>query len=215
MNKKTAILLLFLFSAFYGFSQFKSGFILGYGKGSISNVDFFNPYADMKNTINIQQQYCKYKYDATLGYKFRIASQNKPFFCDIDLYVGFRRFDAGFTANGEVFPSQADSYEIVNAKWFYKYNYFFSSLNPSWNYKLVKGLYAGTGIEPTIYHTESGATLYESWKFDLPLTAKVGYYLKFIDFSISYRHGFFDTMAQYVLKPAKFRNWQLSVFIPF
>jgi len=215
MCNKTSIILLFLFSSLYGYGQFKSGFILSGGKGSISNVVFIDPYADLEKTVNIEQQYCKYKFDATLGYKFRIAPQNKPVFYDIDLYVGLRRFNTGFTANGEIFPSNGDSYELVNEEWHKQHDYLSFSLNPSWNYRLVKGLYAGVGIEPTMYRYRSSMYMYKRWKFDLPLTAKIGYYLKFIDFSVSYKHGFFDTMNHNVLEPAKFRNWQLSVFIPF
>jgi hypothetical protein len=226
MNKKTSFILLFLFSALYGYSQFKSGFIFGHGKGIISNVDHFNHYTVFDDSsVNLHHQYYRYKFDATIGYKFRIAPQNKPVFYDIDIYIGFRRFDTGYTAIGEYFIQDYDSKRrvIVNEECDIEHIFHSLSLNPSWNYRLVKGLYAGVGIEPTIYNIgANGASKYfwldndyMRWKFDLPLTAKVGYDLKFIDFSIYYKHGLFDAIDYGHSAPGKFRNLLLSVFIPF
>jgi hypothetical protein len=213
MNK-TPIVLLFLFSTLYSYSQFKSGFIIGGGKGSISDVVLKDEDLSWLSNANMQQNY-KYKFDVTIGYKFRIAPQNRPFFYDLDLYFGLRRFNTGYIITGE-FINDFNELIIVNQTYHKQHIYHSFSLNPSWNYRLVKGLYAGAGIEPTVYCIWGNNSVYFfRLKFDLPLTAKVGYDLKFIDFSISYKHGFFDTMDYSYLKPAKFRNLQLSIFIPF
>jgi len=216
MCNKTSIILLFLFSSLYGYGQFKSGFIIGGGKGSISNVVFASGWPDVSLLDNVKlQQNFKYKFDATIGYKFRIDPQNKPFFYDIDIYFGLRRFNTDWTRTGN-FINDWNELIIKNDSMHKQHIYHSFSLNPSCNYRLVKGLYAGFGIEPTMYCIWGNNSVYFfRIKFDLPLTAKVGYDLKFIDFSINYKHGFFDTMDYSYLEPAKFRNWQLSAFIPF
>ena len=223
MNKKnTSIILIFLLFALHGYSQIKSGIIIGGGKGSISNVVFPDEYTTIDGTPieNLQWSY-QYNFDIALGYKFRYETQNKPFFYDLDIYLGLKRFTTDFTgtfdANLPEIESNDDD-EIIyyqgEASGHFQHIYYSFSVNPSLNYRLIKGLYAGVGIEPTLYNKDD-ASKGEKWKFDLPLTAKIGYDLKFIDFSVNYKHGIFDTMESKYLNPAKFRNWQLSVFIPF
>ena len=221
MKKKIIAILLFLFSVLYGYSQVKSGIVFGGGKGSISNVVFpYESFIDMNgNVIENLQWFYKYKFDVTIGYKFRIEPQHKPFFYDIDINLGLKRFNTGYTSPlvpyiPEGVTNDDEMEYLIGADGHFGHTYYSFSMNPSWNYRLFRGLYAGAGIEPTLYHKD-GATSGEKWKCDLPLTAKVGYDLKFIDFSINYKYGLFDTMEHEYLGPAKFRNWQLSVFIPF
>ncbi len=63
------------------------------------------------------------------------------------------------------------------------------ALSSSVNYKIVKGLYAGLGLEPTWYVASDGK------KFDIPLLWKVGYNINNkIDISVNYRLGFTNTI---------------------
>ena len=225
MNKQITIILFFLLSTLCGYSQIKSGIVFGGGKGSISNVVFPDEqplFIDLNGNVieNVHLQwFYKYKFDVTIGYKFRIEPQHRPFFYDIDLNLGLKRFNTGYTSPLVSYipegVAEDDEMEyLFGASGHFQHTYYSFSVNPSWNYRLIKGLYAGAGIEPTLYH-KAGTPSSEKWKFDLPLTAKVGYDLKFIDFSIIYKHGLFDTMEHEYLGSAKFRSWQLSVFIPF
>jgi len=219
--KKKLFVLLFLFSALYGYSQIKSGIVIGGGMGSISNVAFPDgPYIGLDGiaVANMQWSY-KYKFDVSIGYRFRVEPQNKPFFYDIDVNVGLKRLNTAYTGGFFELPKPEDASNEVEKEYGYsdgnfQHIYYSFSVNPTWNYRIIRGLYAGAGIEPTLYAKEDTQSD-EKWKFDLPLTAKIGYDLKFIDLSISYKHGLFDTMEHRYLNPAKFRNWQLSVFIPF
>jgi len=218
MNQRTITIVLFLLSAFYGYSQVKSGIIFSGGKGSLSNVVFPDRYVINDDILceNMQWNY-EYKFDVRIGYKIRLEPQSKPFFYDIDLNVGLKRFNTNFTGTYNVYIPKDNSNEEENVVGFssgnFGHTYYSLSVNPSWNYRLIRGLYAGAGIEPTWYKGDIPGS--KKWKFDLPLTAKVGYDLKFIDFSISYKYGLFDAIQSEYLKSAKSRNWQISVFIPF
>ena len=221
-KKKLFAVAVLLLSALYGYGQIKSGIIVGGGKGSLSNVVFPDEYTTLSGIYieDLQWSY-KYLFDAAIGYKFRLEPQNKPFFYDLDLNIGLKRFNTGLIGTFETEIPMEDSneeeieYYRGNSYGHFQQIYYSFSVNPTWNYRLLKGLYAGVGIEPTLYFIDSADLSGEEWKFDLPLTAKIGYDLKFIDFSIHYKHGLFDTMDPMYLGPAKFRNWQLSVFIPF
>ena len=86
------------------------------------------------------------------------------------------------------------------------------SLSPSVNYRLVKGLYVGMGIEPTWYMVPTN----DGKKFDIPLVWKVGYNINNkIDLAINYRLGFTNVIDDRIYKKGHISDLNLSIFIPF
>ena len=69
---KKIIIVLFLFSALYGYGQIKSGIIFGGGKGSISNLVFPDEFDFLDVTFKDMPWQYTYKFDVALGYKFRL-----------------------------------------------------------------------------------------------------------------------------------------------
>jgi hypothetical protein len=104
------------------------------------------------------------------------------------------------------------------------YTSFQFSLNPSWNYRFFDKCYAGAGVSPTIYLINSSRGVFNGsanfnpisgCKFDMPVTAKVGYDFKFLDVSLGYSHGLFNIAKSDYITKAKLSNWHIQVFIPF
>jgi hypothetical protein len=211
--KTTSIILFVLCSTLYGYSQIKSGITLGVGRGGISNVVFpDDPWWDGYPIYDLAWEYRYNKMDLAIGFKHRIESKNKPFFYDIDFNVGLKRYST-FCSGGNY---DYDEMKGEHFMAYFEHNFYSLSFNPTWNYRLIRGLHAGAGIEPILYFQNNTSywELVEHWKFDLPLTAKIGYDFRSIDFSISYKHGLFNTMERKYFKSAKYWSVLLSVFIP-
>ena len=84
------------------------------------------------------------------------------------------------------------------------------ALSSSVNYKIVKGLYAGLGLEPTWYVASDGK------KFDIPLLWKVGYNINNkIDISVNYRLGLYKYDRYREVQEGTNSDCNISVFIPF
>lgn len=99
-----------------------------------------------------------------------------------------------------------------------EYNVFGASAQGVLNYKIIKGLKLGLGIEPTLYwgnmynnHSKNS----DGSKFDCPLLIRAGYDLKKIGFAITYKNGFTNLYKNPYVYKAKDRDLLFSIFIPF
>jgi hypothetical protein len=189
--------------------QVKSGLILGAGNYTLRDVGI--------NKVEDAVQLYRNKVDIAAGYKFRLLPAGKRYFIDLDAQLGFRKvkwdyFEDYMAIVQEHWPDlrpampsrqQADKYYQL-------------SLNPTFNYTLYDGWYAGLGIEPTIYYVGYGNNAHKNFfTGDIPLTARIGYDFKYIDVAFSYKYGFTDILTSDYFSSGKIRNWQIQVFIPF
>ncbi|MDR1406483.1 MAG: hypothetical protein LBJ23_00370 [Tannerella sp.] len=122
----------------------------------------------------------------------------------------YRSFNVSLGENGQIIYAPPDDLSLAN----FRNDYFRIAFNPTFNYKVYDGWYAGIGIEPTYYMVlQSGETAFS--KFDIPLTARVGYDFKYMDVSFNYTHGLCDIMNPDYYSSGKIRRWQIQLFIPF
>lgn len=72
----------------------------------------------------------------------------------------------------------------------------------------------GAGVEPVYYFAGYEK---EDMKhpFDVPFVGKIAYNLKFMELGISYKHGLSNVIETKDFTSGKFRDWQVSVWIPF
>ncbi|MDR1406482.1 MAG: hypothetical protein LBJ23_00365 [Tannerella sp.] len=152
------------------------------------------------------------KFDAAIGYKFRLLPAEKPFFVDLDVQAGYGQLKYG-SWSGDLYAQpgmEPAIWENITA------NCFRLSFNPTFNYKVYGGLYAGLGVEPSASLTfKSGDASNSFSTFDVPLTARAGYDFKYADVSFNYKYGFLDVMDTDYFSSGKVRRWQIQVFIPF
>lgn len=203
--KKLLLATLFLVGILNASAQFRSGLILGGGIGSISNVDL--SHNDIMGEI-IQANgtgSVDYKFNAAVGYKFRFEPQAKPFFYDVDMYVGMKKYTYEYFAKS--MPDDPIPYFYGNSG---DINLLYTSLHLSWNYKINKGLYAGAGIAPLFYFNKETAK-----KFDASLLTKIGYDFKFIEIAAGYNVGLFNTLKPEYFASGRLNDWQIQLFIPF
>lgn len=113
---------------------------------------------------------------------------------------------------------------------------YFTSISGTLNYSFIKNFSIGLGIEPTYYFSrkipgdvllsDSDGNLFESGfdssvyferknKFDIPVVAKVAYNFKVFEVGIYGKYGLINVLETEKFKNGKFRDFQLSVFIPF
>lgn len=211
MNK-TIFVLLFLVCASGIFAQVKSGLIVNGGGGCLSNVKLSNDI--LKQTETPFSFSDSYKMNASVGYKFRIQPPAKRFFYDIDLHLGFKRANLEYTNNPYQFNRETGIWEDLEPATTFggrmKETFYYFSINPSWNYNIIKGLHAGVGIEPTLYSSDANGL-----KFDTPVTARIGYDFKFVDIAFTYKAGLLNTIDSNSFSSGRFNDWQIQVFIPF
>ncbi|MDR0575088.1 MAG: hypothetical protein LBG96_13890 [Tannerella sp.] len=151
-----------------------------------------------------------YKFHVELGYKLRIDNKAKPFFFDMDLSVGIKKYKYNYLALTEYDPENGDDESISSRYSFVRgnLNLFTASLNATFNYKIYKGLYAGAGIAPTLY--------LKGFYPDFPLTAKLGYDLKFVGVSAGYKYGLLNALKDNSdFSNGKTGEWQVQLYIPF
>jgi len=91
--------------------------------------------------------------------------------------------------------------------------YYYASIAGMTNYSIIKNLSAGLGLEPMYFFRQSGEKSQN--KFDIPVVAKIAYNLKFVEIGIYGKYGLTNIMETRYLKSGKFRDIQLSLFIPF
>jgi hypothetical protein len=190
-------ILFVLLCTLFGFSakaqvKLESGLLIGGGQGTASNI----------NVLNEKVQYATdYKFHLSLGYRFRIKPVNKKSFYDMDLAFGLKNFVIGYT---EIFgPGSSSFFQDDDVR-------FYTSLALSYNYTVWKNLSIGAGIEPSYYLTAQNPN-----KFDVPLIGKLGYNFKFVEINLAYKYGFTDVLKSERLSSGKFRDWQITLYIPF
>ncbi|GHT11416.1 hypothetical protein FACS189426_13260 [Bacteroidia bacterium] len=197
---KQFFILVFLFiSSLIVHAQNQNGLILSGGNGTSRDVKINPGYLDNSKLAG--------KFNAAIGYRFRIQSKNKSFFYDIDANVGMINFHYGqkYYLNPYPDPNAPRQFETTVRN-------FYASLAGSFNYKIFKSFHAGIGIEPSLYYLDGTSAEY---KYDIPLTAKIGYNLKFAEIGLAYKLGFTDQVNDRYFSSGKMNLWQLSLFIPF
>lgn len=205
LKKLGCLILTFLFILPANAQKLQTGLLVGGGLGFEHNLTPDLSHSDIWQEKEYMLEYkYEYQFGASLGYRFRIENgKNNRLFYDIDLLL-----------DAKVFKNTKSYYldhEIASRVTAHDANLAFS-LSPSVNYKLIKGLYAGIGIEPTWYMIPTT----DGKKFDIPLIWKVGYNINNrIDFAINYRLGFINVVDDRIYKKGHISDLNLSIFIPF
>ena len=199
--KKFFIIMFFIimYTAMYG--QIKSGFVFGFGTGKANNTKYTTQ--GIENTSDIVNASVSYKYNAMLGYKFRMTPNKKLFFYDFDIIAGIKKIESQL----KIYSSNYVPLDFSTSS---SIHYSFSTTMIA-NYTIFNTLYIGAGVEPTVYYAEYLKTA----KFDLPFVAKVGYSFKYFDISLNGKLG---TLNPYITKQVNKSNLldlQFQMFIPF
>ena len=205
MKKLVLLLCVCALTSYVSAQEVKSGFFVAGSYGIIWDE------APKSSIMNLSWEDNSSAWGISAGYRWRLMPKEKPFFFDIDAFLTYKRakYKFGFLPENYDPSDPNKKYDITPA---IKDNYFSLSLSPSFNYKIYKGLYAGVGIEPTLYYIKKADS---HWKFDLPVTARVGYDFDFIDIAIGYKYGLFNSINSDYFSSGKMGCWQVQVFIPF
>lgn len=195
---KKYLLILFLLVTMSGYAQLRTGLLVGAGMGFDRNVT-----PNMKNSSIMEQVtkgakfYEDYKLNLQLGYRFRFEDKkHTKWFYDIDPLINVKVFKSKEIVDGGRIEGNDANLSLA--------------LSSSANYKIVKGLYAGIGLEPTWYVASDGKA------FDIPLLWKVGYNINNkIDLSVNYRFGFTNTIDTEKYNKGQVSDCNISIFIPF
>lgn len=179
--------------------QLKStGIIVGAGGGHISS--------DLPGTLNgltidKSNSFLKRKAVLELGYRFRFEPRKTNFFYDIDLLGGYSKSDYAIsynsTSDANYGGSNGDKYHLS------------VGVGATLNYKIVKGLSVGLGVQPMVYLWETSKKV-----FDAPIVAKIGYDFHFFELAFAYKQGLSKTYHISDFKGARLSNWQFSIYIP-
>ncbi len=218
MKKTITIFILSIcsFGALYGQTKLTHGLTLNGGSGDFHDIDLSDAVSDiLENGGSLETEY---QFGAGIGYKFRLKPQTKPFFYDLDLNLGIKKYNYHYSNyDGVEFRSYStdtlhnDSTKLISGAGNIPVVYI--ALGASFNYKLYKGLYAGAGVEPTFYFDTATTP---KWKFDIPAVVKIGYDLKYVDFAFAYKYGLLDMIGKSrTFDGGKLHEWQLQMFIPF
>ncbi|MDR0430753.1 MAG: hypothetical protein LBH58_09790 [Tannerellaceae bacterium] len=178
-------------------AQTESGIVVGGGIGSLRadiNPSFVG--TGIVNKID-------YKAAFSAGYRFRLHPlAASPLFLDLDAALGLKLWHSDY-GQSSLEPSQ---YEVSS-------QYYFVAASGMVGYPLYKGLRVAAGIEPTYYFRQNGEDSKNS--FDIPLAGKIAYNFKIVEIGVSYKHGLMNVVKTGHIDSGKFRDWQLSVWIPF
>ena len=193
----------FMFS-FYSQSQIKSGLLFQGGSGAIKAV--MEPtYLESIISYDIH-----YKSNFSIGYRFRIKQPGTSLFYNLDANLGTKSWQTTVRSlNPRNDPS--NPYDNILSKE-ESTQFYLASLSATANYSIYKGLNAGVGLEPAflIMQTRSNDKF-----FDMPLVVKLAYDLGPVELGINYKYGLFDLIKTDDIKSGKFRDLQISLFIPF
>ena len=177
--------------------QVKSGLLINGGSGTI-NPEFKLPLED-----GIKFTEADYKMNLSLGYRFRfLNSFSVPsVFIDWDSYIGMKSWNSKYRRSFLEPPAKEISTQ-----------YYFISTGASLNYRLYKGLSLGVGLEPSFVFFQEGED--NTRKFDAPLLGKLAYDFGFMEIGVNYKHGLTNMIKSDLINSGKFRDWQISIFIP-
>lgn len=195
------MILLSSVGTFNASAQLRTGLLVGGGLGFERNVNSYT--LEEEGTQSLVRYLSDYQFDLQLGYRFRIENpKNKKLFYDIDVLLNtkvFKEVKQYYSMSGEE-NGGVTAHDANGAL----------ALSPSINYTLVKGFYAGIGVEPTFYFVSEGK------KFDIPIVWKVGYNINNkIDFAVNYRLGLTNTIDSRTFEKGQVSDLNISVFIPF
>lgn len=199
--KKVIVLsfILATFSLSLSAQQLKStGIIVGAGSGHISS-DF--PTSPNGLTVDKSNTFLKQKAVFEFGYRFRFEPSQANFFYDIDLLGGYSKSD--FAINYDSTPSA--SY----GGWDGSHKQLSVGVGATFNYKIVKGLSVGLGVQPMVY-------LWEGPKkaFDAPIVGKIAYDFKYFELAFAYKQGLSKTYRIADFKGSRLSSWQFSIYVP-
>lgn len=202
MKKKKAIVLFFFLavtSLSISAQQLKStGIIVGAGSGHISSDLPISPNgltADKSNTHLNQKAVLDF------GYRFRFEPRKTNFFYDIDLLGGYSKSE--FAINYNSTPN------ANYGSWEGHHHQLSVGIGATVNYKIVKGLSIGVGVQPMVYLWETSHKV-----FDVPVVAKVGYDFHCFELAFAYKQGLSKTYRIADFKSSRLSSWQFSVYIP-
>ena len=215
------MLLFCLLSAPLSAQRWMHGVLLGGGVGFTHNLEV-NPACDEYGREGFIYD-DTFDYTLYLGYRFRfILPRNERIFFDTD--VTFRYNKLGVH---RYYYSEFES-EMIAFKKVLRNGHGQFTLPLSVNYRLVKGLYAGIGVEPVwdISTYSPDDMPFFCMQFDLPVHVKVGYTIsKRVDIALVYRYGFFNTINRSNKIASNYDNrayldgnlsdLSLSIFVPF
>lgn len=199
---KRIIVLSFLFAAIslsVSAQQLKStGIIVGAGGGHISS-DL--PASLHGLTVDKSNSYLNRKAVLELGYRFRFEPRKSNFFYDLDLLGGYSKSD---------YAIRYHSTPDANYGGSEGYNYHLSvGVGATANFKIVKGLSVGIGIQPMVYLWETSKKV-----FDVPVVGKIAYNFRYFELAFEYKQGLSKTYHVSDFKGSRLSNWQFSVYIP-
>ena len=188
-------------------AQTQTGLLVGGGSGNFS-------FGEIKPRENKSLRDVDYKLNGFVGYRFRLH----PFtsckaFVDLDASVGVKSWDYLYRPILKQQPSDNPNIGGLYTASSSAYACF-ASLGGTINCPVYKGLSVGAGVEPVYYFAGYEK---EDMKhpFDVPFVGKIAYNLKFMELGISYKHGLSNVIETKDFTSGKFRDWQVSVWIPF
>lgn len=189
------------------------GPLAGVGKGSISGAKYAVSDNVWQGITKIGLAESRYKYNALLGYKFRIKPLNGKSFFDMDLTFGEKK--TGYLIQPDLTELWESLQPGTKVSFIYGENRSYGiSLALGYSYRLYRGLYVGAGIAPGYrYRTEGTRPLFKN-KFDAPLFVKAGYDFGFMDISFSYWMGMTNMLENDYIKGGKVNDWQMQLFVP-
>jgi len=172
------------------------------------------------DAVNMKDEYSSRKIDyiggLSAGYRLRFNDfSNKSFHYDIDMNAGAKLFNT--TTWFFMGLSVPDGYNAGEATEDY-----FTSISGTVNYVFLKKMSIGLGVEPTCYFRKKipgsydlGKIMVRNSHFDIPLVAKIAFNFRAVEVGIYGKYGLVDVLGTATVQTRKYREIQLSVFIPF
>ena len=201
------LILLFAICCIFSFHsqcQIKSGLLFQGGSGAIKAV--MEP-AYLESIVSYD---IYYKNSFSIGYRFRVKQAGTSLFYNLDANLGMKSWQMTVSSlNPSNDPS--NPYDNLLSKE-ESTQFYLASLSATANYSIYKGLNAGVGLEPAFLIMQTGS---KSKFFDMPFIVKLAYDLGPVELGINYKYGLFDLIKTDDIKSGKFRDMQISLFIPF
>ena len=206
MKKTIVIFVLFVIVMTLNAQISQHGLVLNGGLGSVN--------AEKIKSGERRDEY-SYKFGIAAGYRIRLKKPElKSFHYDIDVTAGAKYLKAisyGISGYDGFSSSRTGSTPD-----------YFASIGGTVNYSFIKKLGVGVGIEPTYFLKKDlpgtyleGESKERKTNFDIPIIAKIYYDLKWVEIGISGKYGISSVLEKTHLKSGKYREIQMSVFIPF